>query len=274
MPELSVVIPSYNNARTIDETVRSILEQDHDSFELIVADHSSTDDTRRILEQFESDPRVTIMHTPAGGGAPANWNAVSDRASGQFFKLVCGDDVVLPGALRRQSQLLRSTGAVMTSSRRNVTDASGRILKRDWGLRGIAKRMPGEQAVRVAVRAGSNVFGEPASAMMTLEAFRSAGGWDGRFPYLIDQTTYSRVLMRGEYVPDLVVGATFRMSANQWSVALVREQARQMRLYNHWLREEYPSSVSAADVRIGDTASVLMANARRLAYRVFDRRMR
>lgn len=274
MPELSVVIPSFNNGRTIAETVRSILDQDHDSFELIVSDHSSTDDTRRILEQFATDPRVTIFDTPTGGGAPTNWNAVSDRATGRFFKLVCGDDIVLPGALRRQSDLLRSTGAVMTSCRRNVTDASGRVLKKAWGLRGIAKPMPGAQAVRVAVRAGSNVFGEPASVMMTLDAFRTAGGWDGRFPYLIDQTTYSRVLMQGRYVPDPRVGATFRMSASQWSVALVREQARQMRLYNHWLRDAYPSSISAVDVRLGDAASVLMANARRVAYRVFDRRMR
>jgi glycosyltransferase involved in cell wall biosynthesis len=65
---LSVVVPAYNNADFIADTMRSILQQDYEDFEVIVADHSSTDDTVAVLQKFAGDPRVTLLSTPAGGG--------------------------------------------------------------------------------------------------------------------------------------------------------------------------------------------------------------
>lgn len=273
-PTLSVVIPAYNNARTLAETIGSVLAQEDVDFELIVADHSSTDDTRKVMARFSGDARVTLLDTEAGGGAGRNWDRVSTAAQGDFLKLVCADDVLRPGTLARQSGILRSTGAVLTACRRDVVDARGKVLMAGWGLRGLRRPMPGSTAVRKAVRAGSNLFGEPASVMMSRSAFNKAGGWFDRFPYLIDQATYSRVLMQGEFVPDLEVGATFRMSSTQWSVALTRSQSKQSRAFHAWLRTEYPDAVSRVDQTVGDIRATLMAHARRLSYRVLERRMR
>lgn len=273
-PVLSVVVPAYNNGRTLAETLTSVLEQDVDGLEVVVADHSSTDDTRTVMDRFAADARVTLLDTPAGGGAGRNWNRVTDAATGEFLKLVCGDDVLRPGTLARQVDLLRSTGAVLTACRRDVVDADGRTLMAGWGLRGLGRRMPGALAVRKSVRAGSNLFGEPASVMMRRDALAASGGWFDRFPYLIDQASYSRVLLSGDFVPDPEVGATFRMSATQWSVALVREQAGQAHAFHAWLAEEHPGVVSTADRRLGDLRASVMARARRLSYRLLERRMR
>ncbi len=273
-PVLSVVIPAYNNGRTLGETLASVLAQDVDGLEVIVADHSSSDNTVDVMRGVQTDPRVTLLETPAGGGAARNWNRVTDAARGEFVKLVCGDDVLRPGTLARQLDLLRSTGAVLTACRRDVVDSDGRVLVAAWGLRGLTTRMPGAEAVRRAVRAGSNLFGEPASVMMRRDSLVSTGGWFDRFPYLIDQATYSRVLMDGEFVPDMEVGATFRMSATQWSVALVREQSVQARAFHQWLRAETPTVLSPTDVRIGNLRASAMARARRLSYRLLERRMR
>lgn len=273
-PRVSVVIPAYNNAKVIGETIDSVLAQEGVDLELVIADHSSTDGTRAVIEKYESDPRVTLLDTPSGGGAPRNWNRVTAEATGEFLKLVCGDDVLRPGVLARQADLLDSSGAVFTACRRDIVDADSKVLFQGWGLRGLTKPMPGGAAVRRAVRAGSNQFGEPASVMMRTAALQGAGGWYDRFPYLIDQASYSRVLMTGDFVPDVETGATFRMSSTQWSVALVKDQATQAHQFHRWLHEEYPDEVKSADVTVGNVRASLMARARRLSYRVLERRMR
>lgn len=274
VPSVSVVIPAYNNAKVISETIESVLAQTGVDLELIVADHSSTDDTRSVIEGYTSDPRLTLLDTPAGGGAPRNWNRVTSEATGEYLKLVCGDDVLRPGVLARQANLLTESGAVFTACRRDIVDADSKVLFHGWGLRGLTKRMPGRSAVRRTVRAGSNQFGEPASVMMRTAALKAAGEWYDRFPYLIDQASYSRVLVTGEFVPDLEVGATFRMSTTQWSVALVKEQAIQAHQFHEWLHDAYPGAVSKTDVMIGNFRASVMARARRLSYKVLERRMR
>lgn len=273
-PRVSVVIPAYNNARVIGETIESVLAQTGVDLELIVADHSSTDGTGDVVAQYASDPRLRLLSTPAGGGAPRNWNRVTAEATGEFVKLVCGDDVLRPGVLARQAALLAESGAVFTACRRDIVDADSKVLFRGWGLRGLSKRMPGSVAVRRAVRAGSNQFGEPASVMMRTSALKDAGEWFDRFPYLIDQASYSRVLMMGDFIPDLETGATFRMSATQWSVALVKEQATQAHQFHEWLHDTYPDAVKRIDVVIGNLRASIMARVRRLSYRVLERRMR
>ena len=71
-PRVSVVIPSFQNAAFIEATVESVLAQTFTDFELIVADHGSTDGTWERLARFADEDRVTLVQTPPGGGAPAN----------------------------------------------------------------------------------------------------------------------------------------------------------------------------------------------------------
>jgi hypothetical protein len=199
---------------------------------------------------------------------------VTEEASAPLTKLVCGDDILRPGVLARQAAILADPDIALTACRRDIIDAGGHVLMAGWGLRGLTRRMAGPRAVRVAVRAGSNPFGEPASVMMRTEHLRAEGGWFGRFPYLIDQATYSRVLLHGDFAPDPEVGATFRMSASQWSVALTKSQSAQASGFHHWMHDTHPEVVSRGDVALGDVRAWLMARARRLSYKVLERRMR
>ena len=160
-PRVSVVIPTYDNDAYIQATMNSVIAQTYEDFELVVADHSSTDRTWELLQPYAADPRVRLLRTPAGGGAQRNWNAVSKAATGELVKLVCGDDVLYRDILRRQVQAFNAhdEGVVMVASPRDVVDASGRPIVRNLGLAGLRGRVEGRQAVRQSVLRGTNIWG-------------------------------------------------------------------------------------------------------------------
>lgn len=273
-PMLSVVVPVYNGEKYLEEALDSIVSQEGVDMEVIIGDHSSTDSSLEIASRYADDERVRIITTPPGGFVQRSWTNVSTYATGKYIKLVCADDVIYSGLLARQVDLLESRpGSVMTACRRDVTDASGKTLIASMGLQGVAQRMSGDAAVRRAIRAGRNIFGEPGCVTMRTDAFRAAGGWFGDFPYLIDLATYCRVLLRGGFVPDLTTGATFRLNAEQGSVSQASTQAAQSIGFHHWMREHAPDVITRTDVRIGDTRARVNAQLRRLTFALLKRRM-
>ncbi|GHS88203.1 hypothetical protein AGMMS50218_11650 [Actinomycetota bacterium] len=275
-PRVSVVVPAYNNADYIAATIDSILAQTFTDFELVVADHSSVDDTWQILQQYTHDPRVRLLQTPAGGGARRNWDRVSQAAVGTYLKLVCGDDLLYPTMLERQVEALdrAGDGAVLVSSTRDVVDGQGKAFIHGRGLHGIADRMPGREALRAIVRSGGNPLGEPACVLFRRETLEAAGWWDDTFPYYIDAGTYAQVLLRGDLVCVREPLAAFRVSAGQWSVRLSREQHQQAAGFHARAHELAPEAVTAGDVRRGNLLARKAATQRRLAYVLLGRRMR
>lgn len=274
MTRLSVVIPAYNNGRFIADTMRSVLDQDYLDFDVIVADHSSTDDTVAALEPFLSDARVTLLNTPAGGGAARNWQRVTEAATGELVKLVCGDDLLYPGALAAAVAAFdEHPDAVLVASRRDILDAAGVPLIRSRGLPGLVGLVEGAHAVRESVRAGTNLLGEPACVTMKTAVLAEAGGWDASEAYLIDQASYARVLERGPMVGLEESLAGFRLNAGQWSVALARQQSAQAHAFHEKLRLR-TGGVTRADVRMGNVRASVNAFMRRAIYLVFARRLR
>ncbi len=274
-PRVSVVIPAYNNAQFLRATIESVLGQDYDDYELVVADHSSKDGTAEIIEQYASNPLVRVMAaTPPGGGALANWNRVCGDARGEFVKLVCGDDLIAPSALREQVAALDANpSAVLVASPRALIDPNGKIILRRRGLAGLSGLVPGRVAIRASVRAGSNIFGEPACVLFKREILEREGGWDSQFPYLIDQATYSRILLHGDLVALPKVLASFRINAGQWSVRLVRQQAAQAMAFHAALRADHGELLSRLDLLTGNARATVISYVRRLAYLSMRSRM-
>lgn len=275
VPRVSVVIPAYNNAQFLGKTIDSILSQDYDDYELIVADHSSGDETGEVIERYAGNPLVRVMPpTPPGGGAVANWNRVSGYARGELVKLVCGDDLIAPSALREQVAALDANpSAVLVASPRTLIDSNGKVILHRRGLAGLRGLVSGHVAIRAAVRAGTNIFGEPACVMFKRQILEREGGWDSRFPYLIDQATYARILLHGDMVALPKVLASFRISSGQWSVRLVRQQAEQAMAFHADLRANNKGLLSRMDLLIGNARVIAVSYARRVAYLSMRSRM-
>jgi glycosyltransferase involved in cell wall biosynthesis len=104
-PEVSVVLPVYNGAGTIAATIASVLRQTHGSFELLVIDDGSTDDTVRIAGSFR-DPRIAV-HSFENRGLAASRNRGVRLARGEFIGFIDADDLWTEHKLARQVEALR-----------------------------------------------------------------------------------------------------------------------------------------------------------------------
>ena len=270
--KVSIVVPAYNNADYIEETMRSILAQSYPELEVVVSDHASTDKTWDLLQQFAGDPRVVLLQTPAGGGARANWNRVTEAATGDLVKLVCGDDLIRPDAIEKQVALF-APGVVLVASSRDIIDANRRIVVRNRGIGRLAGRHTGAAAIRATVRAGTNLFGEPACVMMRRDVLAAAGNWAEGEQYLIDEASYVSVLLRGDFVGLREPLAAFRVNAGQWSVRLAGEQAEQAIRFHERLASTTTGIVRRSDVALGNARARFNALARRLVYAWLGRRM-
>lgn len=272
---MSVCIPTFNSSAFVAETIESVLGQDHPSFELVIADHGSTDSTPDILQRYADDPRVRIVAGPPGGGAQANWNRATGLARGKYVKLVCADDPLYVACVSSQAAVLdEHPDVVLVASQRDIVDAHGRIVFRGRGLAGLKGRVSGPEAVRRSVRVGTNIFGEPSSVLMRASAMRAAGPWSDALPYLIDEDMYVRVLQHGDFFALPTALATFRLSTTSWSLSLAREQAAQNRAFHQVVKEAYPGHIGSADVFLGGLWSEGNAWARRVVYLGLRRRLR
>jgi glycosyltransferase involved in cell wall biosynthesis len=274
-PRVSIVIPAYNNVQYIRETLDSVVNQTYEDYEVVIADHSSIDGTAAIIGRYASHPKVRVLSpTPAGGGAVANWNRVSQNARGELIKLVCGDDLIAADALHLQVAAIDSNpSAVLTSCKRNLIDSHGEVFIQGRGLQGIKGLVSGRQAVRATVRAGANIFGEPACSLFRRDLLEKGGWWDNTNPYLIDEATLSRLCLHGDVFAMHETLASFRISASQWSVRLAKQQSEQAIAFHHQLRAADPELLSVSDVAIGNLKAIGMAYARRLAYARLRQRM-
>lgn len=106
-PLVSIVMPCYQNGRTLARTVRSIQAQTEEDWELIAVDDGSRDDTLAVLARLaQEEPRMRVLHQENGGVSAAR-NAGMDAARGAWLMFVDADDHLLPHAL---SHLLSLTG--------------------------------------------------------------------------------------------------------------------------------------------------------------------
>lgn len=101
MEKVSVIIPTYNRADTIYQSVKSVLEQTYQDLEVWVIDDASTDDTAGVVEKME-DPRVHYFLQEHNGGAAKARNTGVKLADTEWIAFHDSDDVWRPDKLEKQ----------------------------------------------------------------------------------------------------------------------------------------------------------------------------
>lgn len=103
---VTIAIPAYK-AKWLAEAIESALNQDYENIELIVVDDHSPNDLEKIVTPYLSDKRVRYYKNDRNLGKESivlNWNRCLELAEGEFFVLLCDDDLLLPNFV---SELLK-----------------------------------------------------------------------------------------------------------------------------------------------------------------------
>jgi glycosyltransferase involved in cell wall biosynthesis len=104
---VSVIIPTYNYARFLLESIHSVQAQSFTDWEIVVVDDGSTDETPDLLSSIE-EPRLKCIRIPHTGTGGAARNAGLETARGEFIAFLDADDRWRPSKLLRQVELFRA----------------------------------------------------------------------------------------------------------------------------------------------------------------------
>lgn len=103
LPLVSVIVPAYNHAQYVQQTLRSIIEQDYPRIELILIDDGSPDNTLEKVKEMQSicENRFenTDISTQENQGTTTTMNRLIEKAKGQYILPIASDDELLPGAI-------------------------------------------------------------------------------------------------------------------------------------------------------------------------------
>ena len=102
---ISVILPTYNNERTIFDSIQSILNQSYQNFELIIVNDCSKDNTKKVIKSFD-DSRIVYLENDRNIGRSQSRNKAIKKAKGNFIAVMDGDDISVTERLDIQLKYL------------------------------------------------------------------------------------------------------------------------------------------------------------------------
>ena len=217
LPLISIVVPCYNAAETIERTIRSLVEQHYPNLELIAIDGASTDDTLAILDRYRQY-FTTIISEPDRGQADA-LNKGFRLATGDLFGWLCADDELTPGSLGYFANLFQAQPEI------EMISAGCTRVFADGSTYDTAPRAD------VMQRIGYHNGIEQPSTLWRADLHRRAGELDESYNYAFDWVWWNQLHRAGAnvLVVDRVVSRYYFSDTNKTSTgsrAVVDEMYR------------------------------------------------
>ena len=195
-PLVSVCIPAYNSSVYIKRTMESVLEQNYKNIELVVIDDQSKDNTVEIVESVK-DPRVRLVKNEKNLGMTGNWNKCLAEARGDYIKLICADDVLYKDSIEKE------LGALLAHPEVTLVMSDTALIDENGKRTGCFKRYPKSGLLdgkKVAKRAliFKSFFGAPCNTLFPRSSYEKAGGFDPKFPFILDFDMWIRMACLGK----------------------------------------------------------------------------
>ena len=115
MSKVSIIVPLYNLAKYLPDTVKSVIRQDYgfNNIELILVDDNSTDDSFEIAQSFAKkyDNVIAMITEKQSGSASMPRNIGLERATGDYIMFLDSDDMLLPNAVSTLVELMENNDA-------------------------------------------------------------------------------------------------------------------------------------------------------------------
>jgi glycosyltransferase involved in cell wall biosynthesis len=171
-PAFTVVVPAYNVAPYVGETIASVLAQDEPDWQAVIVDDGSSDGISSVLAGFD-DPRIEFVRQGNAGLNKAR-KAGADRALGRYIVFLDGDDRLRPDALSRFRRVLENRPSFgVVHGDRVLMDETGVVFGTERGSI-LRRRLQGEVGELVLVR---NPFTTPSQCAIRASALARAGGY-------------------------------------------------------------------------------------------------
>ena len=105
---VSIIMPSYNTGCFIKETIESVLAQSYPTWELIIVDDCSTDNTDEVVIQYLADERIRYIKNDTNSGAAVSRNRALREAKGKWIAFLDSDDLWFPEKLEKQIRFMEN----------------------------------------------------------------------------------------------------------------------------------------------------------------------
>jgi glycosyltransferase involved in cell wall biosynthesis len=207
-PLVSIVTPSYNQAEFLEETIRSVLDQDYPNLEYLVVDGGSTDGSVAIIERYAD--RLAWWTSEPDSGQPEAINKGFARARGELVGWINSDDTLLPGSVSAAVEALeRRPGAVLVH---------GGVVEIDEAGRELAYTPPIETDVVEMFRTGTFMVGQQ-GALFTREVLERVGFMNEEDQILFDAELLFLIKLAGPVVTIDRPLATYRLHGESKTVS-------------------------------------------------------
>ena len=181
-PRISIITPSYNQGKFIEQTILSITRQEYPNLQYIVIDGGSTDATVSILEKYSDCISYWVSEKDRGQSHAINKGlAVAD---GDIFNWVNSDDWLAPGALNAIAQAFMATGAKLICSPTRLVHSDGH------------ETLGGSTPYRLPINDILNTRGLNQMGMYwAMDKVKALGGVNDEFTYSMDLDLWKRFVL-------------------------------------------------------------------------------
>jgi glycosyltransferase involved in cell wall biosynthesis len=187
---VSVIVPVYRGEQFVAAAIESVLEQTYRSFELVIVNDGSPDDSDRVIRRFLPHPQIKYIEQ-ANGGVAAARNTGLANANGTFVALLDQDDVWLPQKLDRQVAYLEAHPHIgLVHTRVECMDARGEPCS---CIKAIGV-IPLEGFCSGQLLLGNGIA--PLTVLMRRHCIEEVGGFDQRFAPTDDWDLWLRIARR------------------------------------------------------------------------------
>jgi len=202
---ISVIIPAYNTAHLIGRSIKSVLSQTYQNFEIIVVDDGSTDELNEVVTAFNDNRIQYIRHEVNRGGSAAR-NTGVQNAKGNYIAFLDSDDEWLPEKLEKQIKVFQSTSSnigVVYTGWRWIRDKDNIIIQEKIPIyRGDVSRIILEE----------DGIGSLSTPLVKKDILTSIGGLDEKLPSRQDWDLWIRLskVCEMDFVPEILVNYYLR----------------------------------------------------------------
>jgi glycosyltransferase involved in cell wall biosynthesis len=215
LPQVSVIIPTRNRRKMLALTLRSVLWQQGVSFEVVVVDDASTDDSGTVVQSF-ADSRIRLVRHDTAGGVSRARNTGIAHARSDWLAFLDDDDLWAPDKLGLQLQAARESGLSWVYVGHVNVNLRHRVT-------GGAPPLPPDALIR-RLHESNVVPGGCSGVMVAKHALEVAGKFDPQLQPLADWDLWLRLAQTGPpaWVPRPLVA--YRVHGNQMSLDASRIQ--------------------------------------------------